>query len=60
MEAELVTGDKVMMPSLAPPLNLSEGKGEADRMLPQGNHILYVDMSTELLGVPRFAAFVFY
>jgi len=54
-----VTGDKVIMPSLAPPLNLSEGKVGADTKLPQGNHILYVDMSTELLGVPRFAVFVF-
>jgi len=55
-----VTGDKVMMPSLAPPLNLSEGNVGAGTKLPKGNHILYVDMSTELLGVPRFAAFVFY
>jgi hypothetical protein len=51
---------KAMMPPLAPPLNLSEGKVVAGTKLPKGNHILYVDMSTELLGVPWFAAFIFY
>jgi hypothetical protein len=51
---------QVMTPSLAPPLNLSEVKVGAGTKLPKGNHILYVDMSIELLGVPQFAAFTFY
>jgi hypothetical protein len=49
-----------MMPPSAQPLNLLEGKVGTGTKLPKGNHILYVDMSTELLGVPRFAAFIFY
>jgi hypothetical protein len=51
---------KVMMPPSTPTLNLSEGKVGAGTKLPKGNHILYVDRSTEMFGVRRFAAFIFY
>jgi hypothetical protein len=51
---------QLMTPSLVPPLNLSEGKVGAGTKLPKGNHILYVDMSIELLGVPEYADFTFY